>query len=224
MHDTGGGGDVLSPARYHFSWVAELLDQASYNAATGRKLYRALAELGRLVGWCGFDMAQHGLAQRYNIAALRAAHVVDDRPLGAHIMGEMAYQATYQGQPAEAVTLVETAVAGTRGRQTSRLLAQLYSQQAHAFAVVNDASACAAAVSRARSLIEQPGTDNDPPYLYWVRPAEITTSAGECLLQLGRADQAATMLEQGIIMFDAPFDRDRGVLPDPSCRGVGPPR
>ncbi len=209
MQDTAGGGDVLSLAQYHFGWVAGLLDQASYDATTGRKLHSALAELGRLVGCCGYDTARHGLAQRYNIAALRAAHAVDDRPLGAHILGEMAYQATYQEQPTAAVTLVETAMAGTRGRQTPRLLAQLYSQQAHAFAVLNDASACAAAIPRARTHIEQSTTDDDPSYLYWVRPAEITTSAGECLLQLGQADQAATMIEHGITMFDAPFDRDR---------------
>ena len=50
---------------------------------------------------------------------------------------------------------------------------------------------------------------DDPSYLYWVRPAEITASAGECLLQLGQADRAVTLLDQGIVMFDAPFDRDR---------------
>ena len=57
--------------------------------------------------------------------------------------------------------------------------------------------------------IEHGASDNDPPYLYWVRPAEITAGAGGCLLQLGRADQAATLIDQGIAMFDAPFDRDK---------------
>jgi tetratricopeptide (TPR) repeat protein len=47
------------------------------------------------------------------------------------------------------------------------------------------------------------------PYLYWVRQAEITASAGECLLQLGQADRAVALLDQGIVTFDAPFDRDR---------------
>ncbi len=50
MDDVAGGGDVLSLAQYHFGWVAGLLDQAAYDDATGRKLYRALAELGQLVG------------------------------------------------------------------------------------------------------------------------------------------------------------------------------
>lgn len=50
MDDVAGGGDVLSLARHHFSWVAGLLDQASYDDAADRKLHTALAELGQLVG------------------------------------------------------------------------------------------------------------------------------------------------------------------------------
>ncbi len=209
MDDVAGGGDVLALAQYHFGWVAGLLDHASYDDATGRKLHSALAELGQLVGWVCYDTGQHGLAQRYCITALRTAHAADDRPLGAHILGEMAYQAAHQGRPTEAVTLIDTAVAGTRGQQTPRLLAQLYVQQAHAFATLKDASSCTAAISQARTHVEQSAKDDDPPYLYWVRPAEITASAGECLLQLGQADRAVTLIDEGIAMFDAPFDRDR---------------
>ncbi len=210
MDDLAGGGDVLSLAPSHFSWVAGLLDRASYDDTTGRKLHVALAELGQLVGWTCFDTNQRGLAQRYNIAALRAAHVADDRLLGAHILGSMANQA-YPWRPAEAVTLIDTAVAGSRGHQTPTLLAELDLRKAYAYATLNDASACTAAISRARSHVEQGATDDDPPYQYWVRPAEITVGAGYSLMQLGRADQAADLIDQGIAMYGASFDRDRQI-------------
>ncbi len=209
MDDVAGGGDVLSLAQHHFGWVAGLLDQASYSDTTGRKLHRALAELGHLVGWVCYDAGQHGLAQRYYIAGLRAAHTADDRPLGAHILGQMAHQAAHQEWPTEAVTLIDTAVAGARGQQTPRLLAALRIRQAYAFATLNDASACTAAISQARTHVERSANDDDPPYLYWVSSAEITTGAGACLLQLGQVDRAAALLDQGIAMFDAPFNRDR---------------
>jgi hypothetical protein len=209
MDEVAGGGDVLALAQYHFDWVAGLLDHASYDEATGRTLHEALAKLGLCAGWLCYDTGQHGLAQRYNIAGLRAAHSADDRQLGAHILGEMAYQATHQGRAAEAVTLTETALAGTRGQQTPRFLAQLSIQQAHAFAARKDAAACTAAISQALTHIERGAAHDDPPYLYWVRPAEITASAGECLLHLGQADQAAVLIDQGLALFDAPFERDR---------------
>jgi DNA-binding XRE family transcriptional regulator len=211
MDDVAGGGDVLSLARYHFGWVASLLDHASYSDTTGRKLHSALAELGQLMGWVCYDTGRHGLAQRYYITALRAAHSADDRPLGAHILGAMAYQAACQGRPTEAVTLIETAVAGTRGQQTPRLLAALYIRQAYAFAAMKDASACTATISQARTQVERSANDDDPPYLYWVSPAEITAGAGYGLLQLGQADQAAALIGQGIAMFGEPFHRDRQI-------------
>jgi hypothetical protein len=211
MDDVAGGGDVLSLAQYHFGWVVGLLDQASYNDATGRKLHSVLAELGQLIGWVCYDTGQYGRAQRYYIVALRAAHVADDRLLGAHILGSMAYQTARQGRPAEAVTLIDTAVAGIRGQQPPTLLAELDIRNSYAFATLNDASACTTAISHARTHVEQGATDDDPPYLYWVRPAEIIAGAGDCLLQLGRADQAAALIDQGIAMFDAPFDRDRQI-------------
>ena len=85
MDDVAGGGSVLSLAQQQFGVVAELLDQASYDEPTGRRFHVVLAELGQLCGWAAYDDDQQGLAQRYYVTALRAAHSGDDRPLGAHI-------------------------------------------------------------------------------------------------------------------------------------------
>jgi len=209
MDDVAGGGTVLSLAEQEFGVIAELLNRASYDESTGRALHVALAELGQLAGWAAYDSGQPGLAQRYYIAALRAAHSADDRPLGAHILGSMAYLAAREGYPEEAVTLVETAVVGVRGRETEGLLTALYSRQAYALATLGDSAGCAAAISKTRTHVERLNRDEDPPYLYWVGPAEVTAGAGRCLLQLGKADQASTMLEDGIALFEESFIRDR---------------
>jgi transcriptional regulator with XRE-family HTH domain len=125
MDDAAGGGTVLSLAEQAFGWVAGLLDQASYDERTGRRLHIALAELGQLTGWIAHDAGRPGLGQRYHVAALRAAHSADDRPLGAHILGCMADEAVHHGRPAEAVMLIETAVVGIRGWETPRLLCRM---------------------------------------------------------------------------------------------------
>jgi transcriptional regulator with XRE-family HTH domain/tetratricopeptide (TPR) repeat protein len=205
MDDVAGGGTVLSLAEQEFGMIAKLLDQAVYDEPTGRKLHIALAELGQFSGWAAYDAGQQSLAQRYYVAGLRAAHSADDRPLGAHILGSMAYQAAREGHPAEAVTLIDTAVVGARGQET----ASLYSKQAYAFATLRDASGCTAAISKARTHVERLNRDDDPPWLYWVGPAEITAGAGRCLQKLGHTDQAAAMLDEGIALFDESFVRDR---------------
>jgi hypothetical protein len=60
---------------------------------------RWLAELGQLCGWCGYDAGQPGLAQRYYITALRAAHSADARPLGAHILDLWPIRPHARGSP-----------------------------------------------------------------------------------------------------------------------------
>ena len=163
MDDVAGGGSVLTMAQQEFAWVAGLLDQASYDEHTGRTLHVVLAELGQLCGWSAYDAGQRGLVQRYWVAGLRAAHAADDRPLGAHILAFMTNQAAQQGQPAEGVTFIETALAGTRGRATPALLAELHIWQAMAFATLGDTSVCTAAISQARTQVEQLKSDDDPP-------------------------------------------------------------
>jgi hypothetical protein len=209
--DVAGGGAVLSVASQVFDWIAELLDQAVHNERTGQRLHSALAEIGQLTGWVAHDAGRPGLGQRYHVAALRAGHSSGDRPLGAHILGCMADQAARNGRPTEAVTLMETAVVGVRGQETPRPLAELYVRKAYALAMLQDESACAAAVSKPRTQVDKFEPESDPPWLYWVTSAEITAGAGDCLLQVGRPDQAATLLETGIALFDETFARDRQV-------------
>lgn len=202
MDDIAGGGGVLSLAQHEFSWVAGLLDQAVYDERTGRMLFVALAELGQLCGWAAYDAGHHALAQRYYVAALRATHSADDRPLGAHVLSCMAEQAARQGQPAEAMTLIETALAGMRGQQIPSLLAELYGRQAYAFATVGDVPGCAATISKLSTQIERLTPDAGPSWLYWVNPANMTCEVGNALRQLGHTQQAAVVLKNGIAMYD----------------------
>ena len=107
--------------------------------------------------------------------------------------------------------LIETALVGIRGWETPRLLAELHIRNAYALATLRDGAACMAAVAKARAQVEQFGPDNDPSWMYWVTPAEITAGAGDCLLQLDQPAQATTLLNDGIGMFDESFARDRQV-------------
>jgi hypothetical protein len=211
MDDVGGGGSVLATAEQLFANVARLLNRASYDDATGRALHIVLADLGQFCGWSAYDIGEYGLAQRYYIAGLRAAHTADDRPLGAHILATMANQATKQGQPGEAVTLIDTALAGVRGWTTPALLAELHLRHAQAAAALCDKSACTAAISRARTHVEQLKPDDDPAWLYWLDPAAIAVNAGTCMLELGLPDQAIVLLDEGITQFSASFVRDRQI-------------
>jgi hypothetical protein len=79
------------------------------------------------------------------------------------------------------------------------------------FRALRDTSVCTAAISQARTQVDQLRPDDDPSWLYWLDPAAITISAGNCFLQLGKADQAAVLLNEGIAGFSESFVRDRQI-------------
>jgi len=121
----------------------------------------------------------------------------------------MAANATHGGRPADAVTLIETAFVGTRGRQTPALLAELHMRHAYAAAFLGDASACAKAISQARTHVEYLTPEDEPRWLYWVSPAQIMSYSGRCLLYLGQSDHAVALLTEGLAHLDSSFIRDR---------------
>ncbi|MGH4023162.1 MAG: hypothetical protein ACRDRV_01100 [Pseudonocardiaceae bacterium] len=59
-----------------------------------------------------------------------------------------------------------------------KLRAALYPLQAYAFARMRDTSACTAVISKARTHVEHSAHEDEPPYLYWVRPAEVASAHG----------------------------------------------
>jgi len=209
MDDVSGGDVVLDLAQREFSWVARLLKCGSYDEPTACKLHLALAELGVSTGYFAQDAGLDGLAQRYWIAALRAAHSADDPALGTYILCSIAAQAAKQQQPAEAVTFIETALAGTRGRQTPALMARLHVNQANAQALLRDDAGCARAAAKADSWAEQIKPEDEPPRLYWVNQATVAVDTGRALLRLGRADQAVRPLAEGVRQLDDSMVRDR---------------
>jgi hypothetical protein len=162
---------------------AELLDQASYDEPTGRRLHIVLAELGQLCGWTAYDDGQQGLVQRYYVTAPHAAHSAEPAagcahpqlhgPAGSPPGATLRGRDTHRDRPG-----------GSAWPQTPQLLAELHIRQACALAAVNDVSACTAAASQTREYVEP--QEYDPPWLYWASQADITSVAASACCGWGR--------------------------------------
>src|SRR5262249_23790654 len=114
MDDQLGGGAVLDMARSQLRPVIDLLRDCRYDGTTGMRLHGAAAELLQVAGWSCWDSGQNPAAQRYWLAALRAAHAAGERAVGAYVLGLMSMQANFAGRPAEAVRLSEASLHGYR--------------------------------------------------------------------------------------------------------------
>src|SRR5690606_2123505 len=105
LDDAYGGGHARQALVRYLEHECEPMLRGTYGEQTGRRLFAAAADLTRLAGWTSYDIAAHGLAQRYFVQALRLAQAAGDRAYGAYILVTMSRQAVYLGHGREAVQL-----------------------------------------------------------------------------------------------------------------------
>ncbi|MEV5847781.1 carph-isopro domain-containing protein [Streptomyces sp. NPDC051985] len=187
LDDENGGARHLPYVGAQFRSVGLLLHEGAHSDTATTRLIRALAEIGQLAGWMAFDSADHGLAQRYFVTALRAAHQVNDRALCAHILADMSFQAATRGHPADAIALGEAARRASEGGTTG-VCASVLSRLAHAYATAGREVDFERTSGLARELIERRSdTDTEPRWMYYLTPNHLDCQAGYSLIGLGRS-------------------------------------
>ncbi|MFI7645158.1 hypothetical protein ACIBTZ_03620 [Micromonospora sp. NPDC049460] len=133
--DDNQGGAARGFVGDQFNAVARLLRRASYNAAAGRRLAAALAQLAQTAGFMAFDAGEDGVAQRWYLTALRAAHAAADPGLAASVLALMSNQAADRGHALDALQLAAAAQESARSTPPAvRALIAARSSLAHAVA------------------------------------------------------------------------------------------
>ena len=187
-----------------------MIGNASYTDQVGTRLYRVAAEFGRLAGFLASDSGHNAVAQRYWMAALRAAHSSGDRAIGANILGFMSIQSAWSGSPRDAVVLAESALQAER-HLTPAVNALLYSRLAQAAAKDADQATWRRAQTKAEELLSRSNPDDEPQWIYWFTQAELSGVAGISLLEFGRPVEAERHLRQTVMQHDPSFVKDRAI-------------
>jgi hypothetical protein len=208
LDDALGGGSLLPSTREDLRLVVALLRNSAYTEEVGKRLYAVAAEFGRLAGWLACETNQQALAQRYFMAALRAAHLSGDRALGANILGFMSTQAVRSHSPKDAVVLTESALSGAH-ELTPAVAASLYARLAWGAAGADDVVAWQRAQNRAFELLTGATPENEPPWIYWCTEQHVHGIAGQSLLIMGRPAQAESHLRTAIALLGPSFTRER---------------
>ncbi len=208
MDDAVGGGGLLPAVREDLRLVVAMLRNASYTEEVGRRLHAVAAEFGRLAGWLAYDSDQPALAQRYFLAALRAAHASTDRAVGANILGFMSTQAAFSSSPKDAVVLAESALNGAR-ELTPAVEASLHARLARGAARAGDATSWERSHDRVFDLLARSVPEDEPPWIYYFTEADARGIAGQSLLALDRPKQAESQLRDAVALLNPSMTRDR---------------
>ncbi|MEU2792052.1 regulator [Streptomyces sp. NPDC007100] len=208
-HAYGGGHARQALVRYLEHEVEPML-RGTYGEAAGRRLFAAAADLTRLAGWTSYDIAAHGLAQRYFVQALRLAQAAGDRAYGSYVLVTMSRQAVYLGHGREAVQLARVAQQGVGSNAPPVVQALLHSAEARGHGVLTEVRACTASLARAERALETARPGDDTPY--WARffdEAQLADELAHCHRDLQQFRAAAQHAERSLQLRGAGFARSR---------------
>ncbi|CAL9437247.1 regulator [Streptomyces griseomycini] len=199
LDDAYGGGHARQALVRYLEHECEPMLRGTYGEQTGRRLFAAAAELTRLAGWTSYDIAAHGLAQRYFVQALRLAQAAGDRAYGAYVLVTMSRQAVYLGHGREAVQLARVAQQGAGGSAPPVVQALLHAAEARGHGVLGEVRACTAALVRAERALEGARTGDEVPH--WARrfdEAQLADEFGHCHRDLQQFRAAAQHAERSL--------------------------
>ncbi|NUH40783.1 hypothetical protein HUF15_29255 [Streptomyces samsunensis] len=198
--DDQHGGAPLRPAVVgNLTYVTQVMRHAG--EALSRDLRSLAAELARLAGWAYFDACQYSTARIYFSQALGLSRGQEDRLFMANVLSCMSLQATYDGNPAEAMALACKAqdVARAVGDQPL-VMSMLHMREAFAHATLRDASACHQAIDRSRDSFERARgrTDEAPSWVRYFDETKLIIDTGIALARLGEAPRAEPLIAEGL--------------------------
>ncbi|MGW1275235.1 regulator, partial [Streptomyces sp. NPDC002491] len=210
LDDRYGGGHARQALVRYLEHECEPMLRGTYGEQTGRRLFGAAADLTRLAGWTSFDIAAHGLAQRYFVQALRLSQVAGDRAYGSFVLVTMSRQAVYLGHGREAVQLARVAQQGVGSGAPPVVQALLHAAEARGHAVLGEVRASTAALVRAERALEAAKSGDETPY--WARffdEAQLADEFGHCHRDLQQFRAAAQHAERSLQLRPAAHARSR---------------
>lgn len=210
LDDMYGGGHARQALVRYLEHECEPMLRGTYGEQTGRRLFGAAADLTRLAGWTSFDIAAHGLAQRYFVQSLRLAQAAGDRAYGAYVLVTMSRQAVYLGHGREAVQLARVAQQGIGGGAPPVVQALLHAAEARGHGVLGEVRAGTAALVRAERALEAARAGDEVPY--WARffdEGQLADEFGHCHRDLQQFRAAAQHAERSLQLRPAAHARSR---------------
>jgi hypothetical protein len=181
MDASTGSGTLAELGDAHLAFLKRLVQQASYDEATGRRLAAIIADTATQTGWFTFDSGDHDGTPGYLLAALRAAKASGDIRLGAGALSYMAIHGYSTGAPRNAVIAAQAAREKIKNLGAPALEAMLLTRQARGHAKLGEQQAVITALGQAAELGARGRSEQDPRWLYWINAGEIHGQAGSCI-------------------------------------------
>lgn len=193
----------------HLATVTNLLEHSRCSPAIRRRLHALAAKLAQSVAWHRFDLGHHTEASKCWIAGVHNAYHCGDADMGSALLGDLAYQASWRGDPHTAIDILQRALSRTQ-HPTAQSLLQL--RLARALAAQGERRRALRALSSAERLLGQSSGEPVPTWCAWMCEADLAVDSGQALLDLGDTRHAHQLIREGQDHLPPSRDKTRGVF------------
>ncbi|MEU1813448.1 hypothetical protein [Micromonospora aurantiaca (nom. illeg.)] len=200
-----GGGRFRSVFAAFLDTHATPLLRGSFSTRRGRRLYGSVADAALALANMAYDDRLPGLAQRYDLNAMRLAQAVGDRGRLARCHIHQARLAAMLGERGEVLTHARSAVVAAGGAPA---LVKAYAavSEARSWAFSGNPERTVAAVERARDAFSRATAASNPRWLLWLDRPELEGQVAWALTMAGLTAEAAKALDAAMEM---PGERTR---------------
>lgn len=179
-----------------------------FSARTGRRLYGSVVDAVLAMASMAYDDQLPGLAQRYDLQAMRLAQAVGDRARITRVHIHQARLAAAQGGQTDVLAHARSAVLAAEG--TPHLVrAYACVSEARAWALNGQPDQVTAAVKRAREFFARAHNSTGPPWLEWLDLRELEGQVAWAFAVAGLAEQGVQALKEASAH---PSDRTRDTV------------
>jgi hypothetical protein len=200
-----GGGRFRSVFAAFLDMHATPLLHGAFSARRGRLLYGSVADAVLALASMAYDDQLPGLAQRYDLQAIRLAQAVGDRGRLARGYIHQARLAAARGEHGDVLTHARSAVFAA---VTAPALVRSYAAitEARAWALNGNPEQTLAAVGRSRDAFERASAGTSPRWLLWLDRPELEGQAAWALTMAGLVVPGTRALHAAL---DMPAERTR---------------
>jgi DNA-binding XRE family transcriptional regulator len=169
------------------------------------RLLSVYSDMSTSIGYYFFDLNDLASARHYCDQARVAAHDAGNIELGIYALCEMSYFASWQGKALAGIDLVASAESLLNQTDDPLMRVGVAQRAATAYATDGQYKACMVKLEKAHDSLVSAGQVSVESPLYFYNEGYLISHRSECLLRLGKPQDAAASASAGLTLYDKSF-------------------
>jgi DNA-binding XRE family transcriptional regulator/tetratricopeptide (TPR) repeat protein len=169
------------------------------------RLLSVYSDMSTSIGYYFFELNDLDRARYYCDQAREAAHDADNTELGIYALCEMSYFASWRGKAPAAIDLAASAESLLRKTDDPLMRVGVAQRSATAYAIDSQYKTCMVQLEQAQANLLSAGNLSVESPLYFYNEGYLASHKSECLLRLGKPQEAAASASAGLTLYDQSF-------------------